>query len=57
MIELNVLSPILGFIDFNSKSVWSPPQFWHLFEHALFTLVVLAPKLPNEFVKNDGTQK
>ncbi|XP_046828282.1 cilia- and flagella-associated protein 69-like [Vespa crabro] len=57
MIELDVLSAIFGFIDLNSKSVWSPPQFWHLFEHAIFTLVVLAPKLPKEFVEHDGTQK
>ncbi|XP_043682433.1 cilia- and flagella-associated protein 69-like [Vespula pensylvanica] len=57
MIELNILSPILGFIDLNSQSVWSPPQFWHLFEHAIFTLIVLAPKLPREFIKYDGTEK
>ncbi|KAF7383059.1 hypothetical protein HZH68_014908 [Vespula germanica] len=56
MIELNILSPILGFIDLNSQSVWSPPQFWHLFEHAIFTLIVLAPKLPEEFIKYDGTE-
>ncbi|XP_043488894.1 cilia- and flagella-associated protein 69-like [Polistes fuscatus] len=57
MIEQNVLPLILRFIDLNSKSIWSPSQFWHLFEHAIFTLTVLAPKMADEFVNNDGTQK
>ncbi|KAL2713449.1 cilia- and flagella-associated protein 69-like isoform X1 [Vespula squamosa] len=57
MTEMNILLSIFGFINLNSKSVWSPPQFWHLFEYAIFTLIVLAPKLPMEFVKHDGTEK
>ncbi|KAI4500543.1 hypothetical protein M0802_004505 [Mischocyttarus mexicanus] len=57
MIEQDVLPLILRFIDFNSKSIWSPAQFWHLFEHVISTLTVIAPKMSEEFVNNDGTQK
>ncbi|XP_015184248.1 PREDICTED: cilia- and flagella-associated protein 69-like [Polistes dominula] len=57
MIEQVILPLILRFIDLNSKSIWSPSQFWYLFEHEISTLTLLASKMSDEFVNNDGTQK
>ncbi|KAK2581585.1 hypothetical protein KPH14_002093 [Odynerus spinipes] len=60
MIERKVLQSLLQLIDVeykNSKSIWSPSQFWYLFELALCILAKLVPKMPEEFVKYGGTQK
>ncbi|XP_076240800.1 cilia- and flagella-associated protein 69 [Calliopsis andreniformis] len=58
MVKRKLMRTILQLVNphiENSNIAWSASQFWSLWTYAINVLSVLVPKMPNEFIKYDGT--
>lgn len=57
MVERKLMETILQIINPSLeeiKNTWTSSQFWDLWMHAMNALSILAPKMPEEFVKYNG---
>ncbi|XP_026674261.1 cilia- and flagella-associated protein 69-like [Ceratina calcarata] len=57
MINRNLMHAILDIVNpniVNTEIAWNAAQFWDLWTYAINALAVLAPKMPQQFIENDG---
>ncbi|CAL7952404.1 unnamed protein product [Xylocopa violacea] len=60
MVQRRLMETILQMINpstVETKISWNVSQFWDLWSHAMNVLSILAPKMPKEFMKYDGSTR